>query len=95
MFVIEPHSDLCVFAYVGLLDLVFGEGVQGTQGNVAPCVVVGDRIRQRTPAYIHVTRPGCRYLSAHSPSRSVCFLCENGGLRRDRTSSMQTHSGAA
>ena len=74
MFVIEPRSDLCVFAYVGLLDLVLGEGHKGMLLS-APFVRL--RGSGRLP---------------RSPSCSFCFLGENGGLRRDRTSRMQTHS---
>ena len=73
-----------MFVFVGLLDLVLGEG-EGRKGTLLPlfvCVVVGNRIREVID----------EYLLPHSPSCSVWFLGENGGLRRDRTSSMQTHS---
>ena len=53
-------------------------------------VVVGDRIREQTaiaPYIYPMTLLDQRdeYLLPHSPSRSLWFLCENGRLRRDRT----------
>ena len=85
---IEPHALVFGFPHLhvsGLLDLVLGEE-EGCKGTLLPlfvCVVVGDRIGEQVID---------EYLLPHSPSCSVWFLGENGGLRQDRTSSMQTHS---
>ena len=85
-----------MFAFMGLLDLVLGEG-EGRKGMLLPlfaCVVVGDRIREQTAIapYIYpmmLLDQGDEYILPHSPSRSLWFLCENGGLRRDRMTGEQ------
>ena len=76
----RPRSDLCMFTFVGLLDLVLGER-EGRKGTLLPLfvyVVVGDRIREQTAiAPNEVTRPGYRSVPS-APSCSVWFLGENG-----------------
>ena len=81
----RPRSDLCMFTFVELLDLVLGER-EGRKGTLLPlfvCVVVGDRIREQTAIASaiyppnEVTRPGYRSVPS-APFCSVWFLGENG-----------------